>query len=105
MYFPVLWSIPDITLCILKHTHRLKFCRTYFHYISVCVCVCVITVDECLNGTAHMCTVETPEDGRVDGICQDLLGSYECLCPDGYEFDSVQGGCTGKFSSCSSLSL
>ena len=65
----------------------------------------MITDDECLNGTAHMCTVETPEDGRVDGICQDLLGSYECLCPDGYEFDAEQGGCTGKCSSCSSLSL
>ena len=65
----------------------------------------MFAVDECLNGTAHMCFVETTEDGRVDGKCQDLLGSLECICPDGYEFDSAQGGCTGKYSSCSSLSL
>ena len=57
----------------------------------------ILADDECQNGTAHMCNVEAPADGRVDGECQDLLGSFECNCPDGYTFDSTQGGCTGKF--------
>ena len=53
------------------------------------------TVDECRNGT-DLCDVDESEDGVEDGKCQDLLGKYTCECDDGYEFDSVNGGCKGE---------
>lgn len=51
-------------------------------------------VDECVNGT--VC--------GSHGFCENMDGSYRCLCYQGYQ-DSQDGqGCTGEFPLASGLS-
>ena len=42
-------------------------------------------VDECLN--VGKC---------VNGHCVNSEGSYECLCPEGFELNPTGVGCVGK---------
>ena len=61
-------------------------------HVCVCVCVCVFKflmhpdVDECEEGT-HEC--------HGNATCTNTIGSYTCMCVDGFTGDGRQ--CQGQF--------
>ena len=57
---------------------------TKFLDVVVYVCLCV-DVDECQNGGGHNCSQ----------LCENIRGSFECKCNDGYFLDDDDANCTG----------
>ena len=47
-------------------------------------------VNECANSSMHNCSE------AINEVCQDMEGSYECICKPGFEMD--EGVCKGEFS-------
>ena len=44
-----------------------------------------VDVDECQTGGGHNCSQ----------LCENIPGSFECKCNDGYSLDSDGANCTG----------
>ena len=57
--------------------------------LSLCLHSLVLScldIDECKENPNH-CQV---------GVCQNLHGSYKCICPSGFTFDPRTKNCEGK---------
>ena len=50
--------------------------------------------DECIDGT-HNCSQ----------ICINTIGSFTCVCDDGYELDSDEVTCNGMYKMCINILL
>ena len=37
------------------------------------------------------------DNGRCDQICNNTMGSYHCMCSDGFTLDSDNHTCLGQF--------
>ena len=76
----------DGTVCGSKLCYILQL-------LSLCHAVCKIEltlyldVNECVRAEAHNC--------HSNAVCSDTIGSFECVCQDGYMGDGVN--CTSKF--------
>ena len=46
-----------------------------------------LDIDECRDGT-HQC--------RYNQICENMRGSYRCVCPRGYRSQGIGRPCMGK---------
>jgi len=55
----------------------------------VCVpylCFCFSDIDEC-SRTSGICS---------NGVCENMMGTYQCVCDDGYQQTGQKSHCEGK---------
>ena len=53
----------------------------------------VIDIDECADGAGSiLCRSVEHSEG-----CRNLIGAFECICSEGYQFDSNTEKCLGRY--------
>ena len=73
---------------LLKHLASKPFvCVVFIPYFEFCTYFVVVDIDEC----------QTDNDGCTQ-VCENIIGSYQCSCWDGYELNDDNYMCTGQCS-------
>ncbi len=77
-------TFSDCSLCCSLVALIIMSCVVQDCYVIMCVCVCVSDINECV----------TLPGACQPGTCQNLDGSFRCICPPGYEVQNDK--CVGK---------
>ena len=78
---PVMNWHPIDALAKVKLT-SVSFGFTYINQIDLCL----LDIDEC-SRTSGICS---------NGLCENMMGTYQCVCNDGYQPTGQKSHCEGK---------
>ena len=67
---------------VIVENHTLPGLMHDFH------CVWYVDIDECATSSTHMC--------MGGATCNNIMGSYDCICPAGSQLNSDQRSCSGE---------